>query len=1188
MFVTASRRVFSFLLFFSAILLLAGPAAAQARFNADSASRARHEALEAMRALQKHRLDSAREARQQIIDSMKAVRKHRSDSLSAIRKYRESRRYKDSVQDVREERLAALREERQARLDSMRDARQRITDSIRDEREARMAIIRSAQKRRADSFAAIRNYRSSKRFKDSVAIVRKARADSLHEVRKAFTDSLTAMRKAHMDSLRAERKAITDSLTAVRKARTDSLAAIRKEREAAMAKRKEHSERDKKVKEKQAEQKAQLAFELKIKQKRSVYSNENMLKKKWSAPRRAFQNTFTHYNYYFNANRKMEEAEANMERTARDNWDERIPLFSFNPLKDSSVFASDMDSVIQKTSLGIQIHDPRTKWADDLYLLLGKAYYYKGDFENASASFKYIVALQERAKAAAAKKAAYSNKSVYGKRKQSTSIVAPEQKGISDVLKRDAATNDGLLWLARTFTTYGHYGEAEAILDLVANDQNFPSSLRGELALEKAYLELKQHNDKAAASDLAIVSADRSIETFTRRRAAYLAGQLLEEQGAYQDAAAQYQVVSDLHPQIDMDFYARRNRAYALMESGGVQQDAIGSLKSMLNDGKFSPYYEQVYYVLGRLSANAGKNDDAIRYLQQGVASAKTTRKQKALSFAALGNLYFASGQYQQAKAAYDSVARFASAATGDSNVVIAMRRAPLVDKVALPAYVMHQQDSLLALAGMSEKEQRAVARRFLRLLEKQREDSAFQAENPNLNAAATATGSTGSAGSWYFSSPAALQQGYAEFKRKWGSRPLTDNWRRAAVMGAPGTIASNPNAPDAGAGNQTANAASAATDENGLPTEEAVMSYIPRTPEARAVAVGRLQRSYADLATAYIRQFEDYPRAAGVLDSFDKRWSLNPYTAEATYLRYLIALRQNRLSDAQTVAARLRKDFAGTQWADFVSGPDNGSAAQSQTALASVGDFYDETYDLLQQRQYGEVLSRTRTARNRFSDETYSNRFRIVEAMAFAGSAQYKEADTILKDFIRTHQKDALRPWAEQVLSYVTAQKKTDTSLLVPDSTIQTAPRPAGTTPTTSLPLGQPPIDSSTLPPPAEYAYTPTEAHYFIFAVDVMEARAMGVKAGLGDLNTFRYSSDNLDVSLVPLKGGQAMIVVRPFKNIIAARKYLNDVKAAKPLVREYKPDEYEMLIISASNYRKLLHDASLKSYLPFYRARY
>ncbi len=222
-------------------------------------------------------------------------------------------------------------------------------------------------------------------------------------------------------------------------------------------------------------------------------------------------------------------------------------------------------------------------------------------------------------------------------------------------------------WLASTYTTYGRYGDAESVLDLVGNDPKFPESLRGELALQKGFLALKEHNDKDAAANLMLAAADKDIPTYTRRRAAFIAGQLLQESGSYNEAARQYALVSDLHPKIDMDFAARRNRTYSLIQAGGVQKDAIASLKGMLNDGKFSPYFEQIYYLLGRLSANAGNSGEAVSYLQNGLGVSKTTRKQKAMSFAALGNVYFNTGAYTGAKSAYDSAARYLSAAPDDS-----------------------------------------------------------------------------------------------------------------------------------------------------------------------------------------------------------------------------------------------------------------------------------------------------------------------------------------------------------------------------------------------------------------------------------------------------------------------------------------------------------------------------------------
>jgi tetratricopeptide (TPR) repeat protein len=713
---------------------------------------------------------------------------------------------------------------------------------------------------------------------------------------------------------------------------------------------------------------------------------------------------------------------------------------------------------------------------------------------------------------------------------------------------------------------------------------NFPESLRARLALEKAYLALAVRNEKEAATQLAIVTADKSIPAYVRRRAAYLNGQLLQDAGDYNGAAKQYELVTDLHPRIDMDFYARRNRAYALMQSGGVQKDAIASLKSMLNDGKFSAYYEQIYYVLGRLSANSGNTAEAVAYLQKGIAAPKSTKKQKAVSFAALGNLYFNTGDYSGAKLAFDSANRFATYAPDDSDVILASRRSLVVDKIAAPASIIRQQDSLLALGAMSEKEQRAVVRRYIKTLQTRQADSIFRAENGVATGVGN-DGSTADAGTmtWYFANPTLMQQGLTEFRRKWGNRPQTDNWRRGAALAAAGNnFSGGTSVVNAGSGTE-------ATGEGGLPTEETLLGYIPVTPEARATATSRLQRSYVDMSTAYIRQFEDYTRATAMLDTVERRWKTNPYGAETAYLRYLIALRRNNLQDAQTWSNRLQQEFPGTSWADLVAPAQNPGNSENGPITASVGDYYNTTYDLLQQRQYGEVLSRTRMARRQFNaDESYNNRFQIVEAMAYAGSAQYSEADTILSSFIRTHAGDPLQPLAESVLSYVAERRKIDTvrSATAPalPASLTAAAAPAGAAPGSNVKT----TPEADLPVPTDYIYRPQEAHYFVFAVNTMEPRAMGVKAGLGDLNTFKFGSLNLDVSVEPMASGKAIVIVKSFKNAAAAKNYLAQFRDAKMLVREYQPNEYQTFIISASNYLKLRADRGIGSYLPFYRSHY
>ncbi|MBS1643803.1 MAG: hypothetical protein JST36_02085 [Bacteroidetes bacterium] len=1170
----------------------------QSRSNADSSLKARKALLESQRAEQKRvqdsardarilqiqtlrskqqaHLDSVRNARQRQMDSLKEQRAERAAELKAIRKHRESRAYRDSIQDAREEKLAIVREAQRAHLDSMKAARQRMTDSMIDAREAATAARRAVQKQRTDSLAAIRKYRTSKRFTDSVAIVRNMRTDSIQERRKAYTDSLTTARKNHLDSMKAARKVLTDSLAAVRKLRTDSLNLKRKARAEASAKREEKRVRDQKIKQKQQEQKFNLALELKIKKKRAVYSNEKMLKKKWTPIRRGFQNTYTHYNYYFNANKKMEEAELNMQRSAKDNWEETIPLFDFDPLKDSTRFASDMDSVIQKTSLGIQIHDPRTKWSDDLYLLLGKAYFYKGDQENAENAFKYIVSINEKAKAEAIKKA--KRKGTY--KREVPSLATPQQTGLNAVLKRDPATNDGLLWLIRTNTTYGDLEGAESLLDLLHADTKFPEKLKGRLALEHAYLDLKKENWGDARKQLSIVSAAEELPVDLRRRAAYLNGQLLQEDKQYKAAADQFAIVSDLHPKIDLDFYARRNRAYALMQSGGVQADAVASLKSMLNDGKFRTYYEQVYYVLGRLSANSGDTRGAIAYLTEGIQAPKSTKKQKAISFAALGDIYFKQSNYSQAKLAYDSAAHLAQYATDDSSVQQAASRAALVSKVADPSQVIRVQDSLLELAAMPEKEQKLIVKRFIRAYEKQLADSAFLAANA---ANGTSVGSGGvnsndpSAQSWYFNTPSMVQQGKAEFKRIWGDRPNVDNWRRAAAIARSGAIG-------VAGGSTVGDELESSSEINGVPTEETLLGYIPKTDEAKATATNRLQRAYLDLSTAYAKQFHDYKRATAALDTLEQRWPTNSYAAEATYLRYFIALKENRLQDAQAYSTKIRNNYAGTEYGELV-GAANTETQTIASATVKVDDYYSTTYQLLQNRQYGEVLGRVRSSRRQFpTDEKYPGRFKMLEAVAYIGSAQYKEADTLLRKFIKESPKDTLIPWAQEILRLAQEKIKSDSNSIRLDSIklalTKLKPNNGGTDSSASI--------SENEAPPKEYAYEPNAPHYFLFVADKMEPKVMGIKAGLADFNMFSFSEDKLETEILPMANGKALIVVKKFKDQMAAKRYLTMFNKVRMMTREFKPDEYQLMLISAKNFLKLVAEGAIEPYETYYQSHY
>lgn len=1189
----------------------------------DSSNAARQKSLDIMRAerqriqdsstaSRQRILDSSRASRQRILDSSKASRERIADSLAFIREYRESKDYKDSVASARQTRLDNIREVRQVAIDSARDARQQVIDSATASRKQITDSIRAVAKQRSDSLAIIRKYRESDRYADSVAVVRQERLDSVKAVRKAFNDSAIAERKRVIDSATASRKQIADSATASRKVISDSLAAIRKIRTDSLAAAKVKREEQQKVRQKLRDEKNQLAFQLKIKKKRQAYSNENMLKKRWSVPRKVIQNTFTRYNYYFNADQKMDEALENMQRIGREDYDSLIALFPFDPDIDSSRLAPDMDSIIQKASLGIQIHDPRTKWGDDLYLLLGQAYYYKGDYNNAITSFRYVISLRERYK----KQEPRTGNSSTSRTRTVPSIAEEDKGGALDFLKHRSVHNEAILWLSRTYVESHQEGNAESVLDLLDADPNLPDNIKGRLALEKAYLALNQNNKREAITQLKVVAADGNLPDWVRQRAGYLNGQLLQEQGNYRDAAASFEQVLDMNPKIEMDFYSRKNLAYNLMLSGQDQESAFASLKRVLNDGKYAPYYEQVYYVMGRLSANNNRNEEAIEYLQAGLASSKSTRKQKALSFAALGNVYYATGQYNNAKVAYDSAAVMASAAGPNPDINTAIRRGAALSVITGPANTIRIQDSLLALAGMTERDQRSNARQYIRLLQDRRADSIYMAENAGLTAAANAqananepTSPNAPMANWYFGNAALMQQGYNSFKSKWGNRPLADNWRRSSAP----TFGTGNNAIDPSTAYQDDNnTGPVAVDEFGIPTEDALLAGIPNTSERQETSRQRIQKAYVALANGYVKQLEDYPAATRTIDTLDKRFPNHPDKAEMLYLRYLTALRQNELPKAQGYSAQILQQYAETKWANLVRPTEDG--ANMPVAGTTVANYYDAAYVLMMQRQYAELLPRAREGQRLYNDPKYDNRFRIMEAIALAGTGEYNAADTMLTQFINANGNDSLRTWAEATLKYVKASKAAATPP-PPAAPVTTAPATPGTTTpptapaTTPAPATPPPPAPVTPPattaandttgggvpyavaseaPPPTYTYKPTEVHYVVFAFNSMESRAMGVKAAITDFNTFKFGNQGLVTNVEMIQPKRGVVITKSFQTAAQARIYFNALRGTSQVFREYRSNEYNLFLISAKNYAKLVTDKDVEAYLQFYRNSY
>ncbi|HJY23666.1 MAG TPA: hypothetical protein VJ279_12310, partial [Hanamia sp.] len=123
--------------------------------------------------------------------------------------------------------------------------------------------------------------------------------------------------------------------------------------------------------------------------KNKTLKSEKTGEKKFTLPRRFVQNTVSHYNYFFNANNKINSVIERARMANKDDYSKLLPFYSYS-LANTASQSSELDSVILKATAGILLHDLRSDWVDNLYLLIGKAYYLRNDFDSAAMTFQFI------------------------------------------------------------------------------------------------------------------------------------------------------------------------------------------------------------------------------------------------------------------------------------------------------------------------------------------------------------------------------------------------------------------------------------------------------------------------------------------------------------------------------------------------------------------------------------------------------------------------------------------------------------------------------------------------------------------------------------------------------------------------------------------------------------------------------
>lgn len=108
---------------------------------------------------------------------------------------------------------------------------------------------------------------------------------------------------------------------------------------------------------------------------------------------RTFHKLVTRDNGWFNANEKLKETVATMQKSHVDDYDQVLPVFVDGTKAESDAMTPDLEVCIEKCSTVIDRNSmefdgkEKNNWIDDAWFVIGKSHYYKQGYLDALRTF---------------------------------------------------------------------------------------------------------------------------------------------------------------------------------------------------------------------------------------------------------------------------------------------------------------------------------------------------------------------------------------------------------------------------------------------------------------------------------------------------------------------------------------------------------------------------------------------------------------------------------------------------------------------------------------------------------------------------------------------------------------------------------------------------------------------------------
>jgi hypothetical protein len=851
---------------------------------------------------------------------------------------------------------------------------------------------------------------------------------------------------------------------------------------------------------------------------------------------RIYHNTTTHYNGHFNADQAMIKAEGKIISNTTEDYDSILSVIALGNDDAAKTAYEDLERVIEKSEKVIAKHTitgekkgsikwpEYNRWIDENYVLIGKAHFYKKNYNEAEKLFQFV----------------------------SKKYTEPNAIGVSsswlalDLLAQDEAPKAIQLMTREEFNP--------ALM--TAKNQVFYHSVLAQLYIytqkwEKAKVEL-QH---------ALATTKKKKE---RARLYFILGQVHERLEEYSAAQTQYANALNSKPTVELGFQARMKKALNALRNGSSSLIAKAELLKMLEDVKYSDYKDQILYTLAIMADEQGESAEAKQLLSRSIRESKKNKKQKGKSFLKLADLHFLGKEYVSAQAAYDSTQKYISDKHPRYEEVSG--RAKSLTELVQYLNKIESADSLHKICGMSAQEQLVAIKDIRQKMIAQ--ETARREEEARLAAErqAATLANSGTAGFWCYNK-SMRDKGYEEFLKYWDDRPLKDNWRLQAKLTSMNDI------PDERPGTSESAEDPSNSAENAVASEEDLLKSLPCKDQTKMQTMASERcEAYYKAGLVYKEDLNDENAALQIWETSLKKVEENLYTPLTYYQIYRTwktveewGAKSKNCATCSSVywGNEIKKKYPGSEWARFVDDPNAKDEEEKKKQEELAG--YEEIYQMYAKRHYPEAM----TACNKVLREDSTNhllcKYRILRAVCVG----YVDAMAGLTD----QYQEALQDVINQCPGSPEAERAKE--LLLPFKP-KTEPKPEETKPTAPLATE------------ANYSFDENTEHYFAIEIPASTPDINSYKATVADYLQKNYASNKLTVTGNMLNTETQLLMTKSFKKLADAQDFMSTFAKNSTDLKSFNEKGFNYFLISKSNYIQLFKARNLDAYKTFYKQNY